>query len=92
MSYVSYSHGKIALPPSAIVDGKRRSDGYFDEKRAENPWFRRVHLLEDIPKIAGYLEKNERWRYRRSLWRLRWTGATTLLPARIFSTALTIRG
>ena len=51
--------------------------GYFDGECGENEWFhdRRTHLLTDIPKIVGFLEQNERWAYRKSLWRLRWENA-----------------
>jgi len=43
--------------------------------------------LEDIPKMAGFLEQNKRWRYRKSLWRLRWGYARRAM----FSSAL-VRG
>ncbi len=51
--------------------------GYFDGELSEGEWFRgdRRHLREDIPALAHLLEQNQRWRYRTTLWRLRWSNA-----------------
>jgi tetratricopeptide (TPR) repeat protein len=48
--------------------------GYFDREGSKGEWFQhdRRHLLEDIPKMAQLLEQNARWKYRTTLWRLRW--------------------
>jgi len=46
---------------------------YFDREVSPGEWFYsdRRRLLEDIPKLARHLERNERFRYRTTLWRLR---------------------
>ncbi len=62
-------------------DGFRRiwkeQQGYFDGELSENEWFHseRLYLREEIPALAQYLETNQRSRYRRTLWRLRWKNA-----------------
>jgi thioredoxin-like negative regulator of GroEL len=47
--------------------------GYFEGNRDDNEYFhgRRAYLLEDIPRLAGFLERNQRWRFRLSCLRLR---------------------
>jgi hypothetical protein len=47
---------------------------YFDGELSEGEWFKksRRHLLDDIPKMAQFLEQNERGKYRWSLRLLKW--------------------
>jgi tetratricopeptide (TPR) repeat protein len=51
---------------------------YFDGQVAEGEWFKgtRRHLLEDVPQMAQLLERNERWKFRRTVWRLRFSHLT----------------
>jgi hypothetical protein len=52
----------------------KRDRRYFDGECSEEEWFpqARRHLLEDIPRMAGLLEEDQRFQYGWILWRLRW--------------------
>lgn len=63
----------------AFLSAYKTYSGYFDQRLKEEEYFqpKRRHLLADIPKMARYLQRNETWHYRQSLWKLRWASLSS---------------
>ena len=71
----------VGAEACALLDDKegflvvwKEHRAYFDGEISEGEWFKddRRHLMEDIPKMVQFLEQNAPWKYRTTLWRLRW--------------------
>jgi hypothetical protein len=63
----------------AFLSAYKTYSGCFDQRLKEEEYFqpKRRHLLADIPKMARYLQRNETWHYRQSLWKLRWASLSS---------------
>lgn len=63
---------------------------YFDAALKDNEYFRseQRHLLGDIPMMVRYLQQNERWLYRKMLWKLHWKALWNARPTRRWQMSL----